>query len=195
VSHFKERIKRAYWWMWTESTTWLQALLGAVPGKMGQALRAVGIPWMLRQCGKAPVFLPHVVFISPKHVSLGDRVSINRQTIIQGGGEITIGNDVLIGPSVLIWSTNHIFSDPDSLISQQGYAKAPVVIEDNVWIAAGAIILPGAHIGSGTVIAAGSVVRGRIPRNVVAAGIPAVVKCARVITQVDQPCVEVTHEA
>lgn len=64
-------------------------------------------------------------------------------------------------------------------IREQGFRGDPVVIEDDVWIAGGAIILPGSHIGRGAVIAAGSVVRGYIAPGVVAAGSPAVPKRQR----------------
>jgi acetyltransferase-like isoleucine patch superfamily enzyme len=82
----------------------------------------------------------------------------------------------MIGPGVLIWSTNHKYFGSGRPILRQGYTKAPVCIGDNVWIGGGAIVLPGTNIGCDVVVGAGSVVRGEIPPGVLVAGVPAVVK-------------------
>lgn len=89
-----------------------------------------------------------------------------------GAGTITIGNGVRIAPHVMIIAADHIFDDPTRPIHRQGLRQAPVVIEDNVWIAGRAIITAGVTIGTGTVIAAGAVVTKDVPPMSVVAGVP-----------------------
>ncbi|GAA3314757.1 DapH/DapD/GlmU-related protein [Ectobacillus funiculus] len=84
--------------------------------------------------------------------------------------EVEIGNNVLIGPNVTIDAGTHPIHP--ELRRKSAQYNLSVVIEDNVWIGAGAIILPGVRIGENTVIGAGSVVTKDIPSNVVAIGSP-----------------------
>ncbi|MDP2228898.1 MAG: DapH/DapD/GlmU-related protein, partial [Moraxellaceae bacterium] len=74
---------------------------------------------------------------------------------------------------VLIYSQNHIYENPNEPINTQGYALGAVTIQDDVWIGARAIILPGVLIGQGAVIAAGAVVTKSVPAYGVYAGVPA----------------------
>ena len=84
-----------------------------------------------------------------------------------------IGDNVLIGPGTYIWTQNHKFENPIIPIRLQGSEVLPVMIEDDVWIAAGCVILPGVTIGKGSVVAAGAVVtRTAAPFSVIA-GVPA----------------------
>lgn len=88
-------------------------------------------------------------------------------------GGLTIGDDVIIGPFVVIHTANHKFNRLDIPIRLQGWTLKPVVIENDVWIGANATILAGVTIGKGSVIAAGAVVTHDIPVYSVAAGVPA----------------------
>lgn len=88
-------------------------------------------------------------------------------------GPITIGNDVMLAPNVVITTTGHPIK-PDLRRVHAQYSL-PVVIEDDVWVGAGAIILPGVTIGKNSVIGAGSVVTKDIPANSVALGTPCAV--------------------
>ena len=93
---------------------------------------------------------------------------------------VRIGNDVLVGSRVIITDHNHGIYRGDTQSSPLERpadrlltSNAEAIVEDNVWIGDGAIILPGAHIGTGSIIAANSVVNGTIPKYCTAAGIPA----------------------
>ena len=89
------------------------------------------------------------------------------------GGGVEIGKYVQVGPNTVIHSANHNFDDIDLPICKQGHTPKKVKIEDDVWIAAGCIILPGVTIGKGAVIAAGAVVTKDVEPYSVVAGAPA----------------------
>lgn len=97
-------------------------------------------------------------------------------------GQVTIGNNVMLGPKVGVYAVNHPI-DPEVRATGLEYAK-PITIGDNVWIGGSAVICPGVTIGSNVVIGAGSVVVKDIPDNCVAAGNPA--RVVRPITDEDR---------
>ncbi|RDY25472.1 sugar O-acetyltransferase [Romboutsia weinsteinii] len=105
-----------------------------------------------------------------KNVHIGNDFYANFNLTLVDDTDVYIGNNVLIGPNVVIDTGTHPIR-PDIRAKQAQYNVA-VTIEDNVWIGAGAIILPGVCIGKNTVIGAGSIVTRDIPANVVAIGSP-----------------------
>ncbi len=104
---------------------------------------------------------------------LGDRVFIGPNCTLFGAGRIEIGDDVLISPGVVITSHQHSFECIERPRRDQPIRFDPVVIENDVWIGAGAIVLPGVRIGQGAVIGAGAVVTRDVPPRAVALGVPA----------------------
>ena len=88
-------------------------------------------------------------------------------------GPVVIGSHVNLAQGITITALNHIFSDPQKRIDEQGVSTDQVIIEDDTWIGANAVILPGVTIGRHSVIAAGAVVTKDIPPHSLAAGIPA----------------------
>ena len=89
--------------------------------------------------------------------------------------DIRIGNDVMMGPEVLIIgrNQNHKFDDINIPMRLQGYKDAlPVVIEDDVWLGARVIVLPGVRIGRGAVIGAGAIVTKDVPPFGICVGNP-----------------------
>ena len=105
-----------------------------------------------------------------RHVYMGDGVYANFNLTLVDDADIYIGNNVMFGPGVVVDTAAHPIR-PD-IRKRQVQFNVPVTIEDNVWIGAGAIILPGVRIGENSVIGAGSVVTRDIPANVVAYGSP-----------------------
>lgn len=87
-------------------------------------------------------------------------------------GEITIGNDVMIGPKTVIWGRDHGIQK-NELIRKQKHSTAPIVIGNDVWIAANVTILKGVTIGNGAVIGAGTVVVKDVPEFAIVVGNPA----------------------
>lgn len=106
-------------------------------------------------------------------IIIGDRTGISARAYLAGQGGITIGNDVIMGPNVQIFSENHAFADLTLTIKEQGVIKQAVNIGNNCWLGAGATILAGVTIGDGCVVAAGSVVNKSFPENSIMGGVPA----------------------
>lgn len=105
---------------------------------------------------------------------IGDRVALGRRSeIIVGNAQLVIGNCVRIAANVLITTNNHRADRLDLPIVDQGTVSTDVTIEDDVWIGAGAVILPGVTIGRGTIVGAGAVVTKDLPAAVIAGGVPA----------------------
>jgi acetyltransferase-like isoleucine patch superfamily enzyme len=113
-------------------------------------------------------------------ILIGSNSAVGALSFLGGQGGIRIGNNVIMGPSVRIFSENHNFEDPAVPIRKQGESRQGVVIEDDCWIGAGATILDGATIGTGSVVAAASVVTRSVPPFSVVAGVPAKVIKSRV---------------
>jgi len=106
-------------------------------------------------------------------LEIGDNVGFSQNCLIQVRGRVRIGNNVLFGPGVSLFSENHNFADLDSFINEQGETRRGVAVEDGAWIGGNAVILDGVTVGKGSVIAAGSVVSRDVPPYAVVAGVPA----------------------
>ena len=104
---------------------------------------------------------------------VGNNVGIAQNCFIQVRGKVLIGNNVIFGPGVSIFSENHNYSDPTEFINKQGETRIGVTINDGVWIASGATILDGVTIGSNSIIAAGSLVNKDVPPFSIVGGVPA----------------------
>lgn len=107
-------------------------------------------------------------------VIIGNHTRIGlHNTII---GPVTIGDNVNLAQGVVVTALNHNFTDKNKLIEKQGVSTSQITIENDVWIGANAVILPGVHIDSHSVVAAGAVVTKDVPSGVLVAGIPASIK-------------------
>jgi len=149
-------------------------LLGHVPGRAGFYLRQKWLPGFFDYAGTDIRIFEHVRFRGAHKLRVGNRVQIGVGCFIQAEGGVEIGDDVILGPDVKIWSMNHAYADPDTPIQDQGYNYRNVKIGNDVWIGAGTFIMPGADIGAGTVVSAQSVVGAKtVPPYSVLAGNPA----------------------
>jgi acetyltransferase-like isoleucine patch superfamily enzyme len=117
-----------------------------------------------------------VIFEFPERIDLGDRVFVNRGTLITARTDIHIGDDVLIGPYVVINSGDHNYSDLVQPIGSQGHNVGPIIIGNDVWLGAHCVILRDVKVGDGAVVAAGAVVIDDVPPRTLVAGVPAVPK-------------------
>lgn len=128
-----------------------------------------------------PVGLPHPVIMTV--VGQAARLEIGRNVGISGASincreSITIGNDVMIGGGACIWDNDFHSLDADvrRATPSGGIRTRPVVIEDDVFIGARAIILKGVTIGKGAIVGAGAVVTKSVPAGAVAFGNPATIR-------------------
>jgi maltose O-acetyltransferase len=129
--------------------------------------------------GEGSIVEPPFYCTYGENTSIGDHVYLNVSCVILDNNEVRIGDHVMIGPVVQIYTAAHPLQAAPRI---QGWEVAkPVVIEDNVWIGGGAILLPGVVIGRNAVVGAGAVVSRDVPADTVVAGNP-----ARVIRQIDQ---------
>ena len=104
-------------------------------------------------------------------VIIGDYTRIGiHNTII---GPVVIGSHVNLAQGITVTALNHNFQDTTKQIDEQGISTKSVVISDDVWIGANAVILPGVTIGHHAVVAAGAVVTNDVPDNSIVAGVPA----------------------
>lgn len=104
-------------------------------------------------------------------VLIGDHTRIGlHNTII---GPVKIGNHVNLAQGITVTALNHNFDDTNKRIDEQGVCTKAVTIEDDVWIGANAVILPGVTIGNHCVVAAGAVVTKDVPPHSLVAGVPA----------------------
>jgi len=104
-------------------------------------------------------------------VWIGDHTRIGlHNTII---GPVSIGDHVNLAQGITVTALNHNFQKRDQLISQQGISTKKVTIENDVWIGANAVILPGVTIGTHSVVAAGAIVTKDVPPYSLVGGVPA----------------------
>lgn len=137
-------------------------------------MRATVCRPLFASCGRNVNIECGAFFGSGKSISIGDNSGLGINFSRMGGGELAIGEDVIMGPDVLIITSDHISSRTDLSMIKQGLDSAEKVnIGDDVWIGARAIILKGVSIGSGSIVGAGAVVTRDVPDWAVVAGNPA----------------------
>ena len=105
-------------------------------------------------------------------VRIGAQTYVNRYTILDAHGELHIGRHVMIGPHCYLTDADH-GTVPESSVLSQPMRLAPVIVEDEAWIGAHVIVLPGVRIGRGAVVGATSVVTTDVPAFAVVVGRPA----------------------
>ena len=180
-----------------EVRIWFEAIfVKDVPGRIGVLVRRLYWATKFRQ-SKTFYLDPGCIIVEPANITIGDgveirrrcelyandsgsitigdRVGINSGSMINAAdnGEIIIQNDVLIGPNVIMRSSNHAYARKDIPINRQGHIGGKIVIEEDVWVGGRCIILPDVTIGKGAVIGAGAVVTKDVPPYSLAAGAPA----------------------
>lgn len=99
------------------------------------------------------------------NINIGNNVFLNSGCIITAREKIQIGDNTIVGPYVLIYDNDHKITSGE--IEHNVYNTAPIIIGKNVWIGAGTIILRGTEIGDNSIIASGSIIKGRIDSGTV----------------------------
>lgn len=111
-------------------------------------------------------------------ITLGDFSELGTNCIIQSN--TFIGNNVIMGPDVKIYTKNHKFESIDIPIQYQGHTNEKTVIGNDVWLGANVVITPGVKIGNHIIIAAGAVVTKDVPDYAIVGGVPAKILKSRV---------------
>ncbi|MBR2916781.1 MAG: acyltransferase [Clostridia bacterium] len=124
--------------------------------------------------GKNVTLYPDVCFFGDGIIEIGDNVEIGNNTVIYSSkdGGIKIGSNSMIAAQSYIIDTDHGIAAGE-LIRNQKNTVAPIEIGEGVWLAAGVKVLKGSKVKDGAVVGAQSLVKGEIPENAIAVGIPA----------------------
>lgn len=160
---------RPNWWIRIFSFLYLKRGKGSV---IYRSVRLDLPPFNLFSLGKYSV----VEDFSCLNNAVGDLIIGDYTRIGLGNtiiGPTTIGHHVNLAQNVTVTGLNHNYQDADKRIDEQGVSTRPVTIEDDVWVGANAVILPGVTLGKHSVVAAGSVVSRSVPPYSVCAGSPA----------------------
>ena len=140
-------------------------------GKLSKKIRYACCKRIFDKCGKGVHVDRGVDFATGAGIEIGDHSTFGANSRI---GVVKIGNGVFMGPEVMIITKDHVYSDLTIPIWMQGATPPePVIIEDDVWVGARVIILPGRRIGRGSVIGAGAVITKDVPPYAVVGGNPA----------------------
>ncbi|GEO66797.1 acetyltransferase [Levilactobacillus spicheri DSM 15429] len=132
--------------------------------------------------GARPFVNPNFRCEFGRNITVGDDFYANYDCVILDGAPVTIGNHVLFGPKVGLYTSNHLFDAAER--RRGGCVAKPITIGDDCWLAANVSVMPGMTIGAHTIIGAGSVVTHAIPSGVIAAGNPC--RVLRQITSADR---------
>lgn len=152
---------------------YLGTLLRALPGVEGFALRYLLYRALFERLDGFCYVYPGARLSHTYGIRAGRNLMINAGAFLYGRGGLTFGDHVMIGPNVVIVSSQHRFDDPRIEMVFQGHKTDPVTVGSDVWIGANAVVLPGITIADGTVISAGAVVtRDTEPYSIVG-GVPA----------------------
>ncbi len=172
----RELLKMLYWQLNTKIGRYemLFFFIRNIPGNFGALLRGKIYGKYLKSVGKNFKVLPGTVIVNPQNIIINDNVVIGDYNFIQGGGGLSIGSNTITGPYAKIWTENHRFDLIDTPIIKQGSEYKPVTIGDDVWVGAGAFIMPGTVIADKMIISAQSVVSAKeYKKGMVLAGHPA----------------------
>ena len=133
-------------------------------------LRAAWARKILEECGKNVNVEKNAFFTPDLKIGNQSGLGINCELY----GPITIGDNVMMGPDVVIYTSGHAHDRIDIPMNRQGNTEAmPVTIGNDVWIGRRVMIMPGVNIGDGCIIAAGAVVTKDVPPYSIAGGVPA----------------------
>ena len=164
--------------MWTRTKTLFYLAYRVTACWLPQSRHMPLAKWIRRWWGKLilehvgdNVNIEHGAHFTP-NVCLGNGSGIGVD--FELNGPVTIGNNVLMGPEVVVYTLNHRYEDSNIPIVLQGFSPMKrVVIGDDVWIGRRVMIMPGCHIGKDSVLAAGAVVTKDVPEYSIVGGVPA----------------------
>lgn len=132
------------------------------------AYRAQGILKRCARVGRDVRLRMPVAVYAPESLSIGSQVDIGEFVVLRANGGLRIGDRVLIAAHATLTTRGHPIAPP----RYGRTVDAPIVIEDDVWVGAAAVVLPGVTIGRGSVVGAGAVVTKDVPKDTIVGGVP-----------------------
>lgn len=176
-----------------EAWAWFQAFFGWIPGRVGWIIRQFIYRPFFRRAGKGWHIGEFASIQRVQNFQIGHKVAVGRYCVINAAGGVILGDYSGIGPFVQIITAGHNFFKK-KIVGDVPYGAqprvmetAPVILEENAWVGAGAILMPGIRVGSNSVVGAGAVVTKDVPPCSMVAGVP-----AKVIWQTDESGLEST---
>ena len=181
-----------------ELKDFMQFFLIWFPGALGVKLRSFFYKKFFLKCGSGLVVSQGCFIKGFKHIIVGDNVSFGPFTQIyaegtdhlieigdhvatnsnvminaDNGGFIKLGANVIMGPNVVIRASNHLFSKRDVAVRWQGHRPGKIIINEDVWLGANAVVVSDVVIGKGAIVGAGAVVTKNIGEYKIVGGVPA----------------------
>jgi len=169
------KIKRSFFWLFYNIVARNLPRSYIVYSFGARKIRAFVCKQLFAKCGKNVNIDSKVIFYRMAHTKIGDNSGIGYRSYV---GAVEIGNNVMIGPELMVFSGNKEYNKADVLMIIQTTMRStdeinPIIIEDDVWIGARVIILPGRRIGRGSVVGAGAVITRDVEPFSIVGGNPA----------------------
>lgn len=152
---------------------WVYWLLGSFPGSIGIILRNIAYMFFFKKKKGIVWIQPRVTIIQSNRFVVGRNCAVNTGSYINAKGGISFGDNVLVGANVTLSSGRHPIEGVDPPIFERPTEPLPIIVEDDVWIGANAVVMPGVILKRGTVVGAGAIVTKNTEEYSVVAGVPA----------------------
>ncbi|MDA9086246.1 acyltransferase [Methylophilaceae bacterium] len=159
-----------------EYEQFIQFVFSFLPGNLGLLLRSFIYKFFLFNSNNVPFIQKNVVFVHSNRIIFGKNLSINSFCYINGIGDLSFGDNVLIGPSVVISSGLHTVENQNTPTILKPTVLKKITIGNDVWIGANVTIMPGVKIDDGSIIGANSVVTKSTKKFGIYVGAPARLK-------------------
>jgi acetyltransferase-like isoleucine patch superfamily enzyme len=148
------------WWRWSG-------------GFVGFGVRYMCVRKLAKSCGRKVLIFPGCLLHWLEKTEFGENVSLHDFCYIDAVGGVKIGDNARIAHNCSLISGQHRYDQPGRTIFDSDYTMAPIVLEDDVWLGAGVVILQGVTVGRGSVIAANAVVTKDVEPYSIMGGVPA----------------------
>lgn len=148
------------WWRWSD-------------GFIGFGIRYMCVRRLARSCGTKVLIFPGCQLHWLENAEFGENVSLHDFCYVDAVGGVRIGDNARIAHNCSFISGQHRYDQPGKTIFESDYERAPIVLEDDVWLGTGVVILPGVKVGRGSVIAANAVVTKDVEPYSIMGGVPA----------------------
>ena len=157
-----------------EILSWLDFIIAYIPGRIGIRIRRVAFKIKVNKSGKNVNISTGVQIIGGSNIQTGSNIGINSNSVIGAHhGKITLGSRVIIGQNVVVRASDHKSESIEIPIIEQGQTGGEIIIGNDCWIGANAVITRNVKIGDHSIVAAGAVVTKDVDPFSIMAGVPA----------------------